>query len=76
MLHRDKRIGKSLYRITKELTGYKILEIYNDSKEFCTRKSMNTYDTTDEALQQLALIDRERYYTDPTKLSFLGGRFI
>lgn len=55
MLHRDKRIGKSLYRITKELTGYKILEIYNDSKEFCTRKSMDTYDTTDEALQQLAL---------------------
>lgn len=76
MLHRDKRIGKSLYRVVKEINGYKILEIYNDSKEFCTRKSMDTYYTSDEALQQLSSIDRERYYTDPTKLTFLGGRFI
>lgn len=76
MLHRDKRIGKSLYRVVKEIYGYRILEIYNDSKEFCTRKSMEKYDTVDEALQQLNTINRERYYTDPTQLTFLGGQWI
>ena len=76
MLHRDKRIGKSLYRVVKEIYGYRILEIYNDSKEICTRKSMEKYDTVDEALRQLDIIDRERYYTDPTRLTFLGGQWI
>lgn len=75
MQHRDKRIGKSLYRIVKGVNDcFRIMEIYNDSREFCTRYSQYFYDIN-EAVAELDGINRERYYTDPTKLAFLGGRF-
>lgn len=66
MLHRDKRIGKSIYRITKELTGYKILEIYKGTQ---VAKSKYTHGTIDDAIQELHSINRERYYTDTLQLT-------
>lgn len=74
MLYRDKRIGKSLYRIEKGINRYRVIEIYNDSRELCIRYS-SYFDIIAEAIAELDGINRERYYTDPTKLAFLGGRF-
>lgn len=66
MLHRDKKIGKSLYRIVKhDGEGYRVMEIYNDGKTFAKAYSNEQWDRVDDALQQLTLIDKERFYTDP-----------
>ena len=65
MLHRDKTIGHSLYRVVKHDDRFKIMEIFNDGKSFAKKYSKESWDTADDAIQQLVLISCERYYTDP-----------
>ncbi len=65
MLHRDKRIGHSLYRVVKHGDIFRIMEIFNDDKSFAKHYSKESWDTADDAIQQLASISRERFYSDP-----------
>lgn len=71
MLHRDKRIGKSLYRVVSRPGGYAIKEIYNDyngkSETFAMGISKQIYPNVDDALTDLSKISVERYYTDDSK---------
>ena len=68
MLHRDKRIGKSLYRIVARHGGYAIREFYNDGGEsFAVGLSKQIYPTVDEALGELSKISTERYYNDTSR---------
>ena len=69
MLHRDKKIGKSLYRIVKSGELFRIMEIYNDSKTFAKNYS-KYYNSFEEAYEQLKNIDRERFFTDTY---YMGG---
>lgn len=69
MMHRDKRIGKSLYRVVARQGGYTIREFYNDGgSTFAVGMCKTIYTTVDEALQELNTIHCERYFTDPSKL--------
>lgn len=57
MMTRDKKIGKSTYRIVKEEEGrFRIMETYLTQ----TAYTPISYRTMDEALQTLATFDRER----------------
>ena len=47
MLHRDKTIGKSLYRVVARPGGYAIREIYNDGKSFAMGLSKQIFQTVD-----------------------------
>lgn len=68
MLHRDKIIGKSLYRIVKHTgEGFRIMEIFNDGRTLAKAYSKRQWQRVDDALLELQHIDRERYYTDPFK---------
>ena len=72
MLHRDKHIGKSLYRIVKNPgEPFRIMEIFNDGKTFSKAYSHETFELFDDAAAVLTTISRERYYTDP----YLSGGF-
>ena len=64
MLHRDRRIGKSLYRIVKDGESFRIMEIYNDSKTLAKNYSPR-YRDFEEAAEHLKHINRERFFTDP-----------
>jgi len=67
MLHRDKTIGKSLYRVVARPGGYAIREIYNDGKSFAMGLSKQFFQTVDAALEELSHISTEQYYTDPSR---------
>ena len=56
MMTRDKKIGKSTYRIVKEEGGFRIMETYLTQ----TAYTPTSYRTMEEALQTLATFDRER----------------
>lgn len=56
MMTRDKKIGKSTYRIIKENGRFYVMEIYLAQ----TAYTPISYRTMDEALQVLETIDRER----------------
>lgn len=62
--HRQKTIGKSVYYISGHLGRYVVSEVYNG---LTVAKSKYTHYTIDEALQELANIRCERYYTDCTR---------
>lgn len=64
MLHRDRRIGKSLYRIVKDGESFRIMEIYNDSRTLAKSYSPR-YRDFEEAAERLKHINRERFFTDP-----------
>lgn len=67
MQHRDKTIGKSLYRVVARQGGYAIREFYNDGKSFAMGLSKQIFQTVDAALEELSQISTERYYTDPSR---------
>lgn len=56
MILRDKKIGKSTYRIVKENGRFRIMETYLTK----TAYTPTSYRTMEEALQTLATFDRER----------------
>lgn len=56
MIIRDKKIGKSTYRIVKENGRFRIMETYLTQ----TAYTPTSYRTMEEALQTLATFDRER----------------
>ena len=56
MIIRDKKIGKSTYRIVKENGRFRIMETYLTR----TAYTPTSYRTMEEALQTLATFDRER----------------
>lgn len=56
MILRDKKIGKSTYRIVKENGRFRIMETYLTQ----TAYTPISYRTMEEALQTLATFDRER----------------
>ena len=56
MIIRDKKIGKSTYRIVKENGRFRIMETYLTQ----TAYTPTSYRTMEEALQILATFDRER----------------
>ena len=56
MMTRDKKIGKSTYRIVKKEGRFRIMETYLTQ----TAYTPTSYRTMDEALQTLATFDRER----------------
>lgn len=52
MLHRDKRIGKSLYRLVKGINDcYRIMEIYNDSTDTTDISDTSTDGTTGDSTE-------------------------
>lgn len=63
MLHRQKIIGKSIYRIVSEDGVYRIMELYPYRQHFIT-KTYGNWDRVDDAIRELESIDRERQYTD------------
>lgn len=56
MMTRDKKIGKSTYRIVKEEGRFRIMETYLIQ----TAYTPTSYRTMEEALQTFATFDRER----------------
>lgn len=65
MLYRDKRIGKSIYRIVKQANSYRIMELFAAPGAVSEKLSKEQWDRVDDALRELERIDREQYYTDP-----------
>lgn len=62
--HRRKIIGKSVYFVSENNGAYTVEETYNG----CTvGKSMYSHRRIEDALQELALIGCERYYTDDSR---------
>lgn len=47
MLHRDKTIGKILYRVVARPGGYAIREFYNDGNTFSLGLSKQIYEVVD-----------------------------
>jgi len=56
MMTRDKKIGKSTYRIIKENGRFYIAETYLDRMAIAAMG----YDTMEDALQAMAAFDREK----------------
>ena len=67
MLHRDKKIGNSLYRVVKHDNDFRIMEIYNDGAMFAKSYSKARWQHVEDALQELDAIRCERYYTDTSR---------
>ena len=69
LIHRDKKIGHSLYRVVQRDGAFAIMEIYNsaDGHTFSKAYSRTRWQYVEEALQELKNISCERYYTDPSK---------
>ena len=62
--HRRKTIGKSVYSISSYGGRYVIEEVYNHSE---VAKSNYSHYNIDDAIEELRLIDCERFYTDRTR---------
>lgn len=56
MITRDKKIGKSTYRIVKENGRFRIMETFLNQ----TAYTPTSYRTMEEALQTLATLNREK----------------
>lgn len=67
MLHRDKKIGNSLYRVVKHDDGFRIMEIYNKGASFAKAYSKARWQYVEDALQELSLISCERFFTDNSR---------
>lgn len=67
MLHRDKHIGHSLYRVVKHDNIFRIMEIYNDGTSFVKTYSPDKWDHVEDALIMLSMIGCEQYYTDRSR---------
>ena len=64
--HRQKTIGKSLYKILPGGAAFKIIEIDRSTNQIVGSSSRG-WTRIDDALNELARINREHYYSDGSR---------